>query len=125
MADLGVVKVATFISTTNVGLSTSSRYPMSRGGASFQSTVVAIGTGTSVFTGICTINASNDNVGFHAIGTCTALGTLAAAGASTATGSDLFALAQANFPYRLTQSVLNTTATGAGVTFNSTVSLGM
>lgn len=124
MSDVGTVKAAIQINTTNIGLSTSSKYPMQRGAYSFQSTVVAVGTGTSVFSGICTVNASNDNIGFHVIGTCTALGTLAAAGTSTGTGSDLIAFTAAN-SYRMTQSVVNTTATGAGVTFNSQVTIGM
>lgn len=125
MADLGSVKTATMLGAVTVNLSTSSKYPMQRGPASFQSTVVATGTGTSVFNGICTINASNDNIGWHPIGTCTALGTLAAAGASTGTASDLFALANTNIPYRMTQAVCNTTATGAGITFQSTVTMGL
>jgi hypothetical protein len=123
MADLGVVKVVQLI-TSVVNDSTSSPYPMARGPASVQATVIAQGTGTSIFSSIATLFGSNDGVAYPPFGTVTALGTLAAAGTSGGTASAILSLGT-NYPVRASKAVCVTTATGAGLTFQSQVTLGM
>ena len=123
MSDLGVVKVVQLI-TSALNNSTSSPYPMQRGPASFQATVIASGTGTSIFSSIATLNGSNDGVAYAPFGTVTALGTLAAAGTSAGTASAILSLGT-NYPVRAAQAVCITTATGAGLTFQSKVTLGL
>lgn len=123
MADLGVVKVVQLI-TSITNNATSSPYPMQRGPASFQATVVTVGTGTSIYSSIATLYGSNDGVAYPPFGTVTALGTLAAAGTSTGTASAILSLGT-NYPVRAAKAVSVTTATGAGLTFQSQVTLGL
>lgn len=123
MAESGVVKVVQLI-TSIVNNSTSSPYPMQRGPSSFQATVIALGTGTSIFSSIATLLGSNDGVAYPPFGTVTALGTLAAAGTSTGTASAILSLGT-NYPVRAAKATCVTTATGAGLTFQSQVTLGV
>ena len=123
MTDQGMVQVAQLI-TSVVNNSTSTPYPMQRGPASFQATVVANGTGTSIYSSIATLFGSNDGVAYPPYGTVTALGTLAAAGSSTGTASAILSLG-ANYPVRAAKAVSVTTATGAGLAFQSQVTLGL
>lgn len=113
MSDLGTPRASTILTTTAL-LSTSDPFPLARGQASFQATVVSVGTGTSVISAIGVVSVSNDNTGYFPLGTLTALGTVAAAGTSTVTAANGFS-SQANQPYRFAKVVLTTTAASSTV----------
>lgn len=110
MADLGVVKTADLF-TTFATIGTSNPYPMPRGPATFQATVVTTSTGASAaITGAVTVQVSNDKVGWLPYGTCSATG--------SGTGSDGFA---AVVPWAFGRMVITSLTTGVAATLTGRI----
>lgn len=79
MADLGNVKVVNLTGTMSAA-GTSTQYLMPRGPATFSGVSVTTSTGANgVIVGACTVQVSNDNVNWLALGTLTSTGSGTAA----------------------------------------------
>lgn len=107
MSDLGAVKVFDLFLGTGTAVGTSSPYRMARGPATYQLSGSATGTGASgPFTGIATVQVSNDNMVWLGLGTMTATGS-----STTSPGGDGFA---AVVPWAYSRLVITTLTTGIG-----------
>jgi hypothetical protein len=83
MSDLGTPKTAIILTSTALGASTSSNYPLARGPLSFQASVIAISTGTTGILATTVLNVSNDNLTYFALSTALGTGTIAVVGTNT------------------------------------------
>ena len=110
MSQLGSVHTFQLASATI--LTTSVQYPMAVGPQTFQATIFTTSTGASaVINAACTVQFSNDNVGWVTAGTCSPTG--------TGTAADGFV---SNAPWKMARTIITTLTTG--VSAQMVVSMG-
>lgn len=111
MSDKATVKFAALVNAATVA-GTSSPYALARGPFSCQATVTTTSTGASaVIAGLTTVQVSNDNSQWLALGTLTSTG--------SGTASDAFGCV---VPYSFTRFVVTSLTTGIAATITAGVS---
>lgn len=111
MYDQGAVRVVSLTGTATAA-GTSSPLPMPRGPTTFQASVVTTSTGANgVIAGAATVQVSNDNTNWLA------LGTLTSTGSGTATPDGFASVA----PWAYARIVISTLTTGIAATMNVTM----
>ena len=110
MSDKATVKYATLLSAVSVA-QTSSPYPLPRGPTSYQATVTTTSTGASaVIAGIATVQVSNDNSQWIALGTLTSTG--------SGSASDAFGCV---VPYSFCRILVTSLTTGIAAAYTAGV----